>query len=417
MSLLIYTLSVRFYQWLLWLIAPFHAKARQWTDGRKQILKRLKKAFANNTAPVAWFHAASLGEFEQGRPVIEAYRAAYPTHKILLTFFSPSGYEVRKNYPGADYIFYLPVDTAHNAQQFIDMVKPTIAFFVKYEFWYHYLQALHKQQISIISFSSIFRPSQLFFKPYGGFYRNLLHYFDHLFVQNEISSQLLANIGLTRVSVAGDTRFDRVRQVCEAKKAIPLAERFKNNRKLLVIGSGWPADMEVLLPFLNRFDGELKVIIAPHEIHENELQALQQSLKKKSVRYSQANETTVAEADVLIIDNIGMLSSLYQYGEFAYIGGAFGKGLHNILEAATFGMPLFFGPNHQRFQEAIDLIGVGAAFSIQQTGDFENAFTTLYFNEKETRVKAEITQQYVVEHTGATLKVMEYVKQIHSCNS
>lgn len=409
MSLLFYNLSILLYQALLGLLSPFHAKARKWTRGRKHLFSQLERALADQTAPLAWFHCASLGEFEQGRPVIEAYRAQYPQHRILLTFFSPSGYEVRKNYPGADHIFYLPSDTASNAQRFIQLTRPRIAFFVKYEFWYHYLRVLHQEGIPTLSFSSIFRPEQLFFKPYGGFYRNLLGYFQHLFVQNESSRKLLNRIGISAVTVAGDTRFDRVKQVCEARKDIPLAAAFKNQRKVLVIGSSWPADMAVLLPFLNRFNEPLKVIIAPHEIHENELQALQKALKRKSVRYSQAAEATVTEAEVLIIDNIGLLSSLYQYGEFAYIGGAFGKGLHNILEAATFGMPLFFGPNHRRFQEAMDLIKLGAAFPIRGTADFEKSFTPLFAEESEREKKAEITRRYVAEHTGATRQIMDYV--------
>jgi 3-deoxy-D-manno-octulosonic-acid transferase len=412
MSLLLYNLSIRLYQWLLWLISPFHAKARKWIEGRKNIFDKIDRAFKGNQAPVAWFHCASLGEFEQGRPVIEAYRLRYPGHRVLLTFFSPSGYEIRKNYAGADFIFYLPVDTAWNAARFVSITQPKIAFFVKYEFWYHYLHTLHNQAVPILSISSIFRPEQLFFKPYGGFYRNWLRYFTHLFVQNERSRELLDSIGIQNVGVAGDTRFDRVRQVYEARKEIPLAAAFKNGQPLLVIGSSWPADTEVLIPFLNEFAGPLKVIIAPHEIHENELQALQKGLKGKSMRYSQATAATVPEADVLMIDNIGMLSSLYQYGEFAYIGGGFGTGIHNILEAATFGMPLFFGPNHQRFQEAVDLIRLGAAFPVRQTADFKKAFLPLFQNEKERAGKAETTRQYVFERTGATRQIMDYVAKI-----
>jgi 3-deoxy-D-manno-octulosonic-acid transferase len=412
MSLLLYNLSIFLYQWLLRLISPFHAKARKWTEGRKKLFDQMERAFEGNQAPVAWFHCASLGEFEQGRPVIEAYRAQYPAHRILLTFFSPSGYEIRKNYPGADFIFYLPADTARNAARFISIIQPKIAFFVKYEFWYHYLRTLHSQRIPILSISSIFRPEQLFFKPYGSFYRNWLNYFTHFFVQNESSRELLESIGIQNVCVAGDTRFDRVRQVYEARKEIPLAAAFKSGQPLLVIGSSWPADTDVLIPFLNEFAGPLKVIVAPHEIHENELQALQKGLKGKLVRYSNAAEATVQEADVLIIDNIGMLSSLYQYGEFAYIGGGFGAGIHNILEAATFGMPLFFGPNYPRFQEAVDLIRLGAAFPIKETADFKKAFSPLFQNEIERTKKAEITRRYVAEHTGATQQIMNFVAKM-----
>lgn len=407
----LYIFSIYLYQFLLKLLAPFHTKARLWTNGRKDIFSRLETALTGNTAPIAWFHCASLGEFEQGRPMIEAYQLAYPAHKIMLTFFSPSGYEVRRTYAGADYIFYLPIDTASNAQRWMELVKPRIAFFVKYEFWYHYLKALRAQGTLIVSFSAIFRANQLFFKSYGGFYRRLLRYFDHIFVQNQQSLELLKQIQIHAVTVTGDTRFDRVQQICNAKKSIPLAEQFKNGQKLLIIGSSWPQDMDVLVPFLNNFQEELKVIIAPHEIHDNELEKLTKSLHRKSIRYSQANESNVAEADVLLIDNIGMLSSLYQYAEFAYIGGAFGKGLHNILEAATFGMPVIFGPNYLKFAEAKELIAEGGAFSVKDTSAFGGIFTSLYSNEEEHRSVSEIARHYVSEHTGATIKIMAWVKQ------
>ncbi|RRB15057.1 3-deoxy-D-manno-octulosonic acid transferase [Larkinella knui] len=404
----LYTTSIRLYQATLLLAARFHPKARLAVEGRRKWLEQINTKLADNTAPIAWFHAASLGEFEQGRPVMEAFRQQYPTYKILLTFFSPSGYEVRKNYAGADFVFYLPFDTPENARHFVRLVNPAIAFFIKYEFWYNYLRELKARQIPILSFSAIFRPDQIFFKPYGGFYRNFLRFFDHILVQNQESVDLLQTIGITRVTLAGDTRFDRVKQVADAKKDIPMARLFKADTPLLVVGSAWQADMEVLIPFLNRFDKPLKVIIAPHEIHDDEIERWRSQLPGQTVRFSEA-QTSYDSATTLIIDNVGMLSSLYQYGEFAYIGGAFGKGLHNILEAATFRMPLFFGPNYGKFQEAVDLVKAGAAFPVANTAELEAVFRRLY---EDPSAASAISGDYVTLNTGATSKVMEIVARV-----
>ncbi|QKZ12096.1 3-deoxy-D-manno-octulosonic acid transferase [Spirosoma sp. KUDC1026] len=399
-----YNTGIFAYQTLLRLVTPFNPKAKQWVEGRQNWADALTQKLAGNTAPIAWFHAASLGEFEQGRPVMEAFRQQYPTYKILLTFFSPSGYEIRKNYAGADYILYLPADTPANAREFVQLVSPQIAFFIKYEFWYNYLRELKAARIPVISFSAIFRPDQLFFKPHGTFYRNLLSYFDHILVQNQESVGLLQRIGVTNVTLAGDTRFDRVAQVAEAKKAIPIAQAFKDSLPLLVVGSAWQSDMDILIPFLNQFNQPLKVIIAPHDVHEEEIERWRVQLTKPSVRFSQTDELTVSAADILFIDNVGMLSSLYQYGEFAYIGGAFGKGLHNILEAATFGMPLFFGPSYIKFQEAVDLVAEGAAFPVRDTETFIQAFNKQYISQAEA---AHISRAYVQRNIGATAKVMQ----------
>jgi 3-deoxy-D-manno-octulosonic-acid transferase len=409
-----YNTGIFAYQTLLRLVAPVNPKARQWITGRQHWAETLTQKLAGNNAPIAWFHAASLGEFEQGRPVIEAFRQQYPAYKILLTFFSPSGYEVRKNYAGADYILYLPSDTPANAREFVQLVKPQIAFFIKYEFWYNYLRELKSTRIPIISFSAIFRANQLFFKPYGTFYRKLLHYFDQLLVQNRESVDLLGQIGITNVTLAGDTRFDRVAQVAAAKKTIPIAQVFKQDLPLLVVGSAWQADMDVLIPFLNQFGQPLKIIIAPHDIHEDEIERWREQLAKPSIRFSQVDRpdvtlATVESADILFIDNVGILSSLYQYGEFAYIGGAFGKGLHNILEAATFGMPLFFGPNYAKFQEAVDLVAEGAAFPIHDTETFTQAFKKQYVDSSEA---ARISRNYVQRNIGATAKVMQITAKL-----
>lgn len=420
MSRLIYLTGIYLYQFLIWLVSPVNAKARRWVDGRRNWLPNLTALLHTNSAPIVWFHAASLGEFEQGRPVMEAFRAQYPTHKILLTFFSPSGYEVRKNYAGADFIAYLPADTPANARQFVAVVKPKMAFFIKYEFWHFYGHELKTATIPALSFSAIFRPNQIFFRWYGGFYRNILRRFNQILVQNQESVALLQSIGIHAV-MAGDTRFDRVAQVAADRKAVPLAAAFKDNDPLLVVGSAWPADMEVLIPFLNGFTKPLKVIIAPHEIHNTDIERWCDQLSKPSVRYSElAGETGTpkpASFNQLIIDNVGMLASLYQYGEFAYIGGAFGKGLHNILEAATFGVPLFFGPNYARFQEAVELVSEGAAFPITTTAGFDSAFEQLYDDPEMLTKAAQLSRDYVRRNIGATATVMSVADVILQRNS
>ena len=409
-----YTLSVWFYYLLIKLASPFHKKARQWLEGRKNIFSRLEKAFEKNTHPVVWFHAASLGEFEQARPVIEGFRSQHPTHKILLTFFSPSGYEVRKNYEGADYIFYLPLDTLSNVERFIRIVKPQTALFVKYEFWHYYISELHKNNIPVISFSAIFRQEQIFFKPYGNFYRAILSRFSKIFVQDQQSLDLLRSTQLNNAEAAGDTRFDRVKQICDRKKEISIAQAFKNNKKLLVIGSAWKEDMEVLIPFINQFKEEIKIIVAPHEIKKEEIQAWIKVLNKRSVLFSEASETNVSEKDILFIDNIGMLSSLYQYAEFAYIGGAFGKGLHNTLEAVTFGMPVFFGPNYSKFKEARDLIRMKIAFSVRSTETFAKSFEEFY-TQDDVRIQTALkAKEYILENTGASEKIIQYLNSLLS---
>ncbi|GAB3315983.1 glycosyltransferase N-terminal domain-containing protein [Larkinella ripae] len=411
----LYNTSIRLYQATLQLAARFHPKARLAVRGRDGWFRQINAKLADNAAPIAWFHAASLGEFEQGRPVMEAFRQQYPGYKILLTFFSPSGYEVRKNYAGADFVLYLPFDTPENARQFVQLVQPAIAFFIKYEFWYNYLRELKNRQVPTLAFSAIFRSDQLFFKPYGGFYRSFLRFFDHLLVQNQESVDLLHRIGVTNVTLAGDTRFDRVKQVADARKDIPIARDFKNEQPLLVVGSAWQADLQVLLPFLNRFDQPLKVIIAPHEIHDDEIERWRSQLPGQTVRFSEAQSRPPAllrSANNLIIDNVGMLSSLYQYGEFAYIGGAFGKGLHNILEAATFRMPLFFGPNYGKFQEAVDLAKTGGAFPVSDPAQLEAVFRRFYADSAALAKASAVSGDYVTRNTGATSKVMEIVAKV-----
>ncbi|MER0438578.1 glycosyltransferase N-terminal domain-containing protein [Emticicia sp. W12TSBA100-4] len=427
---LLYNFSIYAYSFIISIIALFNSKAKFWVEGRKNIFERLSSTSLTNrgSTPLAWFHCASLGEFEQGRPVIEAFRAKYPAYKILVTFFSPSGYEIRKNYTGADYIFYLPADTAANARKFIEIVKPSIAFFVKYEFWRNYLIELEKKQIPVVSFSTIFRPNQLFFKSYGGFYREVLKKFEHILVQNQESFDLLKSIDIQSITLAGDTRFDRVKQIVDAKKDIPIAAQFKANRQIFMVGSAWQTDMEVLIPLMNSFNvgkvkptvelltdvREIAFVIAPHEIHREEINAWQEQIELKSICFSEVKpDTKLTDYQVLIIDNIGMLSSLYQYADFAFIGGSFGKGLHNILEAATFGMPIFFGNKaYHKFQEAVDLVRLGGAFAVSSTSDLGGIVKDLRSNEAKKKETDTISQNYVLQNVGATEKVMSVVASI-----
>ena len=377
-------------------------------EGRKKLWPELEAKLQGNTAAVVWFHCASLGEFEQGRPIIEAFAKQYPDHKIALSFFSPSGYEVRKNYAGAHYIFYLPKDSAKNARKLVALLQPKLAVFVKYEFWHYFTRELKNQNGPVISISAIFRDSQLFFKPYGSFYRNILRNFSWFFTQNQHSEDLLKSIGINQVSVAGDTRFDRVLQTAAGIKQIPEVEAFKAGKEIFMIGSSWPEDMQVLVPFIKKHQQELKFIIAPHEIHENEIAAICNDFSGTAVRFSEAGNKDLKAYSVLIIDNIGMLSSLYGYGSYAYIGGAFGKGLHNTLEAAVFGLPLFFGPNYQKFQEAKDLVSLQTAFPVNNLNELE----TVFGNAKKPGQKitiAERQKKYINQQAGATAKIMDWI--------
>ena len=394
----------------------FNPKAKAFNSGRRQIFARLQSQLKSNSSPLIWVHCASLGEFEQGRPVIEKLKQDFPGHKILLTFFSPSGFEVRKNYDQADYVFYLPWDTKENASQFIEIAKPVLAIFIKYEFWYHYSTQLKSKGIPLISVSSIFREDQLFFKWYGGFYRNILFNFSHFFVQNDESVKLLRSINVKNCTRAGDTRFDRVNELVKRSSDLPVATRFKGDEKIMVIGSCWPEDLEVLVPFINENYHHIKFIIAPHEITESFMGNLEKSLNAKTTRYSNAESGKPEDVHVLIIDNMGMLSRLYKYGEFAYIGGAFGKGLHNILEAACYGIPIFFGnKSYLKFQEAVDLINRGGAFEVADYPDFRNKYETVTLPQN-FLLACEVTRQYVEENLGATETVMQHCRKLLAAN-
>jgi 3-deoxy-D-manno-octulosonic-acid transferase len=422
----LYTLSILLYRLLIWPVSFFNEKAKKWLDGRKNIFTNIESALQNNQNPIIWFHVASLGEFEQARPIIEKLNLQNQTAKldssanktrysILITFFSPSGYEVRKNYESADYIFYLPLDTPQNARKFLDIVQPKAVFWVKYEFWFNYLREIQKRKIPIILFSANFRPNQLFFQWYGQVFLNILKGFTQIFVQNEVSYNLLKINKLNNIQIAGDTRFDRVRATALAKQTFPLIATFKNQKKLLVIGSSWEDDLAVILPFFNTFSGELKIIIAPHEIKENKLQSIENQILKKSIRYSniaKIPEIELKESEVLLIDNVGMLASLYQYGEFAYVGGAFKQGLHNILEPATFGLPIIFGPIIRKYPEALDLISLGGAFSIKSSSEFGLIFSQLYENENKRLEAGAVSLQYISDNVGGAEKIWRYFTEM-----
>ena len=369
------------------------------------VVDELLRQQLEKEARYIWFHAASLGEFEQGRPLIEKIRAKYPDYRILLTFFSPSGYEVRKNYRGADIVCYLPFDKPRNVKKFLDLVNPCMAFFIKYEFWKNYLDELHKRRTPVYSVSSIFRRGQIFFKWYGGTYRNVLRNFDHIFVQNERSKRYLSKIGINKVTVVGDTRFDRVLQIRDEAKDLPLVELFKNNTMTFVAGSSWQPDEDLFIEYFNRHP-EVKLIIAPHVIDENHLVEIIRKLKRPYVRYTRADEKNVRKADCLIIDCFGLLSSIYRYGEIAYIGGGFGVGIHNTLEAAVYGIPVIFGPKYQKFQEAIHLLEAKGGFSIKSYEELKILLDRMLGDEDFLREAGKNAGAYVTDNAGTTDKVL-----------
>lgn len=366
-------------------------------------------------AQYIWFHAASLGEFEQGRPLMEQIRREHPQYKILLTFFSPSGYEVRKNYAGADIICYLPIDTIGNARKFLRTVRPVMAFFIKYEFWYNYLHVLKHRQIPTYSVSSIFRKDQVFFKWYGRHYGKVLNCFTRFFVQNEESRRLLATIGIHDVDVVGDTRFDRVLQIKEAAKQLPIVESFVQGTadgkraKVFVAGSSWLPDEEIFIPFFNKHK-DWKLIIAPHVIGEDHLKQIDQLLDRKTVRYTQATEAAASEADCLLIDCFGLLSSVYHYGDISYVGGGFGVGIHNVLEAAVWDMPVIFGPNNERFREAQGLKKAQGGFDIVSAEDFERIMSRLMTDASYLHDCGQHAGQFVEGMTGATPKILRRIQ-------
>ncbi len=417
---IIYSSLIYLYLFAIRVASLFNPKAKLWIDGRKDIFQKLKSEIENSklqtstkrrTSPNAkliWFHCASLGEFEQGRPLIEKIRQEEPETKILLTFFSPSGYEIRKNYDSVDYIFYLPMGIPSFAKKFIEIVKPKIAIFVKYEFWFNYLEELKKHNVSTYLICGVFRKEQYFFKNYGAWFRKQLNTFTHFYLQDEPSKQLLSSIGHNNASVVGDTRFDRVFEISKNVKQIDIVKQFVTDKKVMIAGSTWEEDIKIVASCKLQVAG-FKLIIAPHEIDETSIQSTIKQLNSLTViRYSQANEQNIKTADVLIIDNIGMLSSLYQYGTIAFIGGGFGKGIHNILEPAAFGLPIIFGPDYHNFIEAKELIHLGGAFTILSLIEFEKTIDLL--NQPDVLKMASFTSKnYVSTRIGATDKILKSI--------
>lgn len=404
----------------------FSKKVRKMWKGERRAVRELRQK-VDPEAQYVWFHAASLGEFEQGRPLIEELRRRHPQYKILLTFFSPSGYEVRKDYPGADIVTYLPLDTIANARRFLRAIRPVMAFFIKYEFWYNYLHILKHRHVPVYSVSSIFRPGQVFFRWYGSEYGRVLRCFTHFFVQNQVSKDLLAKLKITDVSIVGDTRFDRVLQIKQQAKVLPVVEQFKSSGKVFVAGSSWLPDEEIFIPYFLKEKPNWKLIIAPHKIDEDHLQQIEKLLEgRRVVRYTEMMKcqspatnpqspipghpspipTTPSEADVLIIDCFGLLSSIYRYADIAYVGGGFGVGIHNLPEAAVWGVPVFFGPNNQRFQEAQDLKECGGGVEIADYGDFRSKMEAFVGDPSKCEEAGRRAANYIKEKAGATEKVL-----------
>ncbi len=405
----LYKAGIYFYSLFAHISSLFNEKARFFVKGRKNWRRMLSEKVDIN-AHYIWMHCASLGEFEQGRPVIEEIKKQFPEYKIALTFFSPSGYEIRKNYELADIVLYLPLDTKRNAQDFLNLLKPEKAFFVKYEFWYFYISELKQRNIPLFIISAIFRENQHFFKntAWGKWYRKMLFQFEHIFVQNETSARLLKSVGIGNYTVSGDTRFDRVASIAKGFKNFPIVEKFKGNSPLIVAGSTWKPDEEMLAEFINQNE-QAKIIFAPHEVSEANINRLSQMLKKPVARFSLVENVKVEDLQVIIVDSIGILSSLYKYGDIAYIGGGFGVGIHNILEAATFGLPIIFGPNHQKFQEAVDLKSEGGAFSITDFYQLKTTINTLLNDKYALKIASEISKNYVAKNIGSTTLIIKKV--------
>jgi 3-deoxy-D-manno-octulosonic-acid transferase len=405
----LYNIGILIFSALAFVISPFNSKASLWVRGRKKWAEKIADKIKPDDRTV-WIHCASLGEFEQGRPVIEGIKKNMPELKVVLTFFSPSGYEIRKNYPGADCISYLPADTPGNAARFISLVKPEFVIFVKYEFWNNYISELYRNKNPLYLISGIFRPEQHFFKWYGTFFRLMLRKFERIFVQDQTSLDLLSAIGIVNISLAGDTRFDRVVQITGTARDIPELELFRGGEKLFLAGSSWKQDEEIIARYINKYPGRMKWVFAPHEIDIPNIERLEKLINVRHVRFSEFNQTA-ADARVLIIDNIGMLSSAYKYACIAAIGGGFGKGIHNILEPACWGIPVIFGPRYKKFREAIDLINENGAMTFDSFEKFAGILDKWLTDELFYLKSANAALDYINKNTGATVKILKEISQ------
>jgi 3-deoxy-D-manno-octulosonic-acid transferase len=413
---LLYNLLVYLAAFFLRILALFSPKMQLFVDGRKIVFEELNQKIKSSDQTI-WFHAASLGEFEQGLPVIEQIKQKFPSHKIIVTFFSPSGYEVRKNHPIADVIVYLPLDTKKNSKQFISLVHPEMVFFIKYEYWPNYLNELKKKAIPTFLISGILRENQVFFKWYGGFYRKCLKTFTFFFVQNESSKKLLQSIGYQNVKISGDTRFDRVVSILERDNRLDFIEEFKNNQTLIVIGSSWSKDEEIIVKFINQIEDNVKFIIAPHNINASQIANLKSQISKKTILFSEKEEIPkqvqhdkISSFQVFIIDTIGILTKIYSYADIAYVGGGFGNpGVHNILEPATFGIPIVIGPNYSHFAEATALVNMEGCLPVSTENELKNAFDLLLQNEDDRNEKGHICSNFVQMNKGATSIILNHI--------
>jgi 3-deoxy-D-manno-octulosonic-acid transferase len=407
--LFLYNLVVILTGFFLKIVALFSPKIKLFVDGRRNVFSILKEKIKQEDKTI-WFHSASLGEYEQGLPVIEKIKEKYPAHKIIVTFFSPSGYEVRKNNNIADVTIYLPLDTKRNAKQFLKLVHPELVFFIKYEFWLNYLEELKKQKTSVYLISGIFRDSQMFFKWYGGFYRKALETFTYFFVQNENSKQKIESIGFHNVIVSGDTRFDRVNSILERDNSLDFIENFKNNQPLVVIGSSWPKDEALLTEYINQAPSTVKFIIAPHNIKAEQIVNLKNAITKRTILFSERENKILDDYSVFIIDTVGLLTKIYSYATIAYVGGGFGNpGIHNILEPATFGIPIIIGPNYSRFAEAIELVDLGGCIPITNKEELKLIFDRLLSDQNFLYKKGEICKSYIRNNKGATNAILKSI--------
>lgn len=405
----LYQVGILFYLLAARASALFNEKARLFIKGQRMAFPYLEQKL-NHDRPIIWVHCASLGEFEQGRPLIEQIKKKHPRYQVLLTFFSPSGYEIRKKYDQADYISYLPLDSAKNARKFMELVKPEKVFFVKYEFWYNYMNQIHQKQVPLYLVSAIFREDQLFFQ--AGFrakwYRGVLEKVSHFFVQTEASGKLLASIGIGKWTVTGDTRFDRVAEIAANSKQLPIIESFKSGKQLIVVGSSWSPDEALLIDFLKQ-DHQTKIVFAPHEVKESNVKRLMEQLPVEAIRYTQAEGKALSGTRVLVVDTIGILSSIYRYADVAYVGGGFGVGIHNTLEAAIYNIPVFFGPNYLKFQEAVNLQKKGVAFPVEESGELIPKLNGLLHDAEQRKSIAKKSREFMAENLGATNQILEKV--------
>ena len=407
----IYNFAVQLSALFLKLIALFHPKIKLFVDGRKEVMSYLKKNISEGDS-IIWVHTASLGEFEQGLPIIEQLKKNYPEYRILVTFFSPSGYEVKKNTAAADLVTYLPMDTKKNAIKFLDLVNPKLVIFVKYEIWPNYLRALSQRNIPTLLISALFKENQIYFKSYGGFMRKTLHNFTHIFVQDTKSIELLSKINIKNTAISGDTRFDRVIEILERDNNLAFMENFKNGAKTLVAGSTWPDDEEVLVPYINTGESSLKFVLAPHNIKPEHINKLKSSINKKTILYSELENKDLSAYEVLIIDTIGLLTKIYSYAEISYVGGGFATGLHNTLEPAVYGIPVIIGPSFKGFKEAEDLVNKGGVLVVKSPAEFFTLVNDLLKDEEHLKRTGDINSTYVSENKGASIQIMAYVRTL-----